>query len=263
MATTTNIEKMTRTAREMAEVQRDSYEALAESFTASQRRGARLAQDGLKFFKLQEDNARAAQEWFANGVRLMQLQQRNADFAQSWLSGGVEALREQTEQNLRAADAVMRNARKQQEGLQAIGQQWAGAYQDFFTPFASYAREGLRTAQQATEQEMQATQQVAEQGIQATRQATQQGLRVAEETAEQTEKVLQETEKATHEAELQAAVYGALKTTDYESLNVDEVSKRLDGLSAEQLRKVREFEKNNKSRETLIEQIDRKIKAAS
>ena len=252
MTTTTNIEKITRTAREMAEVQRDSYQALAESFTASQRRGAGLAQDGLKFFKLQEDNARAAQEWFANGVRLMQLQRRNADFAQEWLGSGVEALREQTEQNLRAADAVVRNARKQQEGLQRIGQEWVGAYGDFFSPFASYARKGLRTAQQATEQ-----------GIQATQQVAQQGLRVAEETAQQTDKVLRETEKATHEAELQATVHGALKTTDYDSLNVDEVSKRLDGLSVEQLKKVREFEKKNKSRETLIEQIDRKIKAAS
>jgi hypothetical protein len=252
MATTTNIDKMTRTAREMAEVQRDSYQALAESFTASQRRGAKLAQNGLRFFQLQEDNVRAAQEWFANGVRLMQLQQRNVDFAQEWFGGGVEAVREQTEQNLRAADAVVRNARKQQEGLQRIGQEWAGAYGDFFTPFASYAREGLRTAQQATEQ-----------GIQATQQVAQQGLRVAEEAAEQTDKVLRETEEATREAELQTAVYAALRTTDYESLNVDEVSKRLDGLTAEQLKQVREFEKKNKSRETLIEQIDRKIKAAS
>jgi hypothetical protein len=247
MATTTNIDKMTRTARAMAEAQRDSYQAVAESFTASQRRGAKLAQNGLRFFKLQEDNARAAQEWFANGVRLMQLQQRNVDFAQDWLGGGAEALREQTEHNLRAADAVVRNARKQQEGLQTIGREWVGAYQEFF-PFASYAREGLRAAQQATEQ-----------GIQ----ATQQGLRVAEEATEQTEKVLRETEEASREAELRTAVYGALKTTDYESLNVDEVSKRLDGLSAEQLKQVREFEKKNKSRETLIDQIDRKIKAAS
>ena len=241
---------MTRTAREMTEIQRDSYEALAESFTASQRRGARLAQDGLKFFKLQEDNARAAQEWFANGVRLMQLQQRNVDFAQNWLGGGVRTLREQTGHNLHAADAVVRNARKQQEGLQTIGREWVGASQNLFTPFASYAREGLRTAQQATEQ-----------GIQATQQVAQQGLRVAEETAEQTDKVLRETEEATREAEVRTVVYGALGTTDYESLNVDEVSKRLEGLSAEQLKKVREFEKKNKSRETLIEQIDRKIKA--
>ena len=207
---TTNIDKMTRTAREITEVQRDSYQALAESFTASQRRGAKLAQDGLRFFKLQEDNARATQEWFANGVRLMQLQQRHADFAQEWLGGGVEALREQTEQNLRAADAVVRHARKQQEGLQRIGQEWVGAYQDFFTPFASYAREGLRIAQQAPEQ-----------GIQATQQVAQQGLRVAEETAEQTDKVLRETEEATREAEVRTVVYGALGTTDYESLNVD------------------------------------------
>ena len=256
MATTTSIDKMTRMAREMAEIQRDSYQALAESFTSSQRRGARLAQDGLRFFKLQEDNARAAQEWFAGGVRLMQLQQRNADFAQEWLGGGVEALREQTEQNLRAADAVVRNARKQQEGLQRLGQDWAGAYGDFFTPFASYAREGLKAAHQATEQVIQATQQ-------ATQQVAQQGLRVAEETVEQTDKVLRETEEATREVELRTAVYGALGTEDYDGLNVDEVAKRLDGLSADQLKKVREFEKKNKSRETLIEQIDRKIKAAS
>ncbi len=263
MATTTNIEKMTRTAREMAEVQRDSYQAIAESFTDSQRRGARLAQDGLKFFKLQEDNARAAQEWFATGVRLVQLQQRNVDFAQNWLSGGVEALREQTEQNLRTADAVVRNARKQQEGLQRIGQEWAGAYGDFFSSFTSYTKEGLRTAQQATEQGIQATQRATEQGIQATQQAAEQGLRVAEETADRTEKVLRETEKATREAELRTAVYGALGTQDYEGLNVAEISKRIDGLTAEQLKQVREFEKKNKNRETLIEQIDRKIKAAS
>src|SRR4028119_2419008 len=127
MSVTTNVETMTRTAREMAEVQRDSYQALAESFTASQRRGAKLAQDGLRFFKLQEDNARAAQEWFANGVRLMQLQQRNADFAQEWLGGGVEALREQTEQNLRAADAVVRSARKPRGGASGGSGRASGA----------------------------------------------------------------------------------------------------------------------------------------
>lgn len=251
MATTTNIDKMARTTREMTEAQRDSYEVLAENFAASQRRGTRLAQDGLGFFKLQEDNVRATQEWFANGVRLMQLQQRNASFAQDWLGGGVEALREQTEHNLRTADAFARSARKQQEGLQTLGQEWVGAYRNFFSPF-TYAREGLRTAQQATEQ-----------GIRATQQVAQQGLRVAEEAAEQTEKVLQETAEATHEVELRSAVHGALKTEDYEELNVEEISKRLDGLSAGQLKKVREFEKKNKSRETLVEQIDRKIKAVS
>ena len=228
---TTNIDKMTRTTREMTEAQRDSYEALAENLAAFQRRSSGLARDGFRFFELQEENARAAQEWFAGGVRLLQLQQRNIGFAQDWFGGSVEVLREQTEDNLRTADAFARSARKQQEGLQALGREWVGAYRDFFSPFA-YARQGLRTAQEAT------------------RQVTRQGLRVAEETAGQTEAVLRETEKATRraqeatrEVELRAAVQGALKVGDYEELNVEQVSKRLEGLS--------------------VEQIDRKIKAAS
>ncbi len=54
-----------------------------------------------------------------------------------------------------------------------------------------------------------------------------------------------------------------MKTANYDELTVDEISKRLNGLSTEELRKVREYEKRNKNRETLIEQIDRNIRANS
>jgi hypothetical protein len=50
----------------MAEVQRDSYEAFTENLTAAQRRTIGLAEGGLKFIRLQEDSARAAQEWFVS-----------------------------------------------------------------------------------------------------------------------------------------------------------------------------------------------------
>ena len=251
MQTTRSIDKTTRTAREIAEVQRDSYEALAENFAAAQRRTIGLAEDGLKFMKLQEQSARAAQEWFAGGVKLLQLQQRNAEFVQGWTGDAVEALREQTEHNVRTAEAFARSASKQQESFRALTQAWAGTYRDFFSPFA-YFQEGVRTTQQA-----------ARQGLQATEQVARQGLRVAEEATEKTDKVLRQTEKATKDAELKAAVLGALKTANYDDLPVAEISKRLDGLSVEQLRKVREYEKQNKNRETLIEQIDRKIRANS
>ena len=46
MQTTRNIEKTTRTARQMAEVQRDSYEALAENLAAAQRRTMGLPKTG-------------------------------------------------------------------------------------------------------------------------------------------------------------------------------------------------------------------------
>src|SRR5215211_8555389 len=120
VATSAHIDKTTRTAREMAETQRDSYEALAESFAAAQRRSIGLANDGLEFMKLQEDNVRAAQEWFTNGVRLLQLQQRNAEFVQGWMGDAAEVVREQTQHNVRTAEAFTRGISKQQEGYRAL-----------------------------------------------------------------------------------------------------------------------------------------------
>ena len=49
----------------------------------------------------------------------------------------------------------------------------------------------------------------------------------------------------------------------YDEMNVKEIGDRLDGLSAAEIRTVREYEKRNKNRETLIEQFDRKLRAAS
>jgi hypothetical protein len=260
VATTANIDKTARTACQMAEAQRDSYEAIAENFAAAQRRGIGIAEGGLEFVRLQEDNAGAAQEFFADGVRLLRLQQRNAEFVRGWMGEAVEVVREQAEHNARTAEAFARTASTQQEGFRALTQGWVGAYRDFFSPFA-YFQEGMRAFQRATQQGLEVTEQEARQGLRATEEATCQGLRVAEEATERTDKVLRQTEKVTREAELRTAVLGALKTTDYDELSVAEVSKRIEGLPTEQLEKVREFEKNHKNRETIIEQIDRKIRA--
>ena len=134
MQTTRNTEKTTRTAREMAEVQRDSYEALAENFAAAQRRTIGLAEGGFEFMRLQEENARATQEWFANSVRLLQLQQRNAEFVQGWTGDAVEALREQTEHNVRTAEAFARGVYKQQESLRVARPELGGDLQGLLLP---------------------------------------------------------------------------------------------------------------------------------
>jgi hypothetical protein len=175
MTITTNIDKRTRTTRQMTELQRDSFETLAKDFAA--------------------------------------LQRRNVELTQMWMTG---------------------------------------VYRTFFPfTYAIYAQEGLKAAQQGTEQALEATQQA----LEATQQVAQQGLRVAEEATR--------AEEETREAALQAAVHRSLKTKDYEELNVDEVSKKLDGLSATELKKVREYEIHNKSRETLIKEIDRRLSATS
>ena len=49
----------------------------------------------------------------------------------------------------------------------------------------------------------------------------------------------------------------------YDELTVEEVSARLGALSAEDLRKVRDYEERNKNRETVLEQLDRRIRGGS
>jgi hypothetical protein len=58
-------------------------------------------------------------------------------------------------------------------------------------------------------------------------------------------------------------IEGGFPIAGYDELNVEEIKNQLDGLTAAQIREIREYEKRNKNRETLIEQFDRKLKAAS
>jgi mannose-6-phosphate isomerase-like protein (cupin superfamily) len=47
----------------------------------------------------------------------------------------------------------------------------------------------------------------------------------------------------------------------YDEMNEEEISERLKDLSAEQIRLLRDYEERNKRRDTLLEQMDRKIRA--
>jgi signal transduction histidine kinase len=50
---------------------------------------------------------------------------------------------------------------------------------------------------------------------------------------------------------------------DYDELTVEEISARLGALSTEDLREVRDYEERTKNRETVLEQLDRKIRSSS
>jgi hypothetical protein len=58
-------------------------------------------------------------------------------------------------------------------------------------------------------------------------------------------------------------VGGGFPIPNYDEMNVAEIRERLDGLTAAQIREIREYEKRNKNRESLIDQFDRKLRAAS
>jgi len=50
---------------------------------------------------------------------------------------------------------------------------------------------------------------------------------------------------------------------NYDDLNADDISKRAGGLSVEELRVIRDYEERNKNRDTVLGQLDRRIRSGS
>ena len=235
-----SIEKTTRTAQEITRSQQKAFGAITDNFVSFQRRNAEVARGWTEFLKLQESNARAAQDLFTSFMRFAELQQRNVRYVQEWMDYGVNFWRDQAESNANTAEVVARSASEQQEGVRELAQQWASTYERLFSSWGSYAEEGLKSAQQLTEQ-----------GLENVDRTARQGLKVAEEAAEQTERVVRQADP------------NQLPIENYDELNASEVAAKLDGLTAAELKKVEAYEKRNKNRETVVEQIERKMKVVS
>ena len=220
---------MTRTTRQMTELQRDSFEALAKNFAA-----------------LQRHNVELTQKWTTGAYRSFfpftyaTYAQEALKVAQQGTEQALEATQQTTEQALEATQKAL-------EATQQVAQQ------------------GLRVAEEATAKAEKATAK-AEKATAKAEQATvkaEQAVKTTAKSQEAAREAALQAEEETREVALQTAVHNSLKTKDYNELNVDDVSKKLDGLSATELKKVREYEEHNKNRGTLVEQIDHKIKATA
>ena len=131
---------------------------------------------------------------------------------------------------VRTGDYVMEFFRTA-EAAESVGQEVREALRA-----GQEARETLRTVRDAAEQA---------ETLEAIRDAAEQALEQINEAAD------------VH-AE---AIRSVFPIPNYDELNVEEVSKTLDGLTAAEIRAVREYEKRHKSRETLIERLDRRLGA--
>ncbi len=168
-------------------------------------------------------------------------QQRAQEFSELVSSN----LREQSEAGRANAQQLSGQAARQQEAGQALARESVEAYTQFLNDaFSRYrvggteqaagsAREGVRTLSETTT-----------------------GLLGTATGA------VGATAGATVEGAEQAAEAVVFPIEGYDEMNVDEISKRLDDLSVEELQLVRDYEELNKRRETLLEQMDRKIRAA-
>lgn len=158
--------------------------------------------------------------------------ERNVRFTQKMVDAWTREIRNQAESNRAVTEELVERAERQRDALQTVVEESVDAYMDLvYAPF-SYYKQGLRVVEDNVKQ-------------------------VTEITRDASREATSATTAKTREAT------GGFPIPNYDSLTVDEVSKKLDKLSAAQLREVRSYEKKNKNRETLIEQFDRKLKAAS
>ena len=161
---------------------------------------------------------------------LAEAQEINTEFARKATETWIEGFRKQTELNQRMIQKIYGEAEGQTGAVQETVRDLMSTYSvPFFGPFGTdpfaYWREGMEMATRNAEQVTEATRQTV--------------------------------------TSVAARSTTGLPIAGYDEMNVAEISERLDALSTEQLRWVRDYEKRNKNRETLIEQIDRKIKATA
>src|SRR5215204_1660340 len=156
---------------------------------------------------------------------------REAEGAQAEWLGAMQSLAEQIE--------------KQQQYSQQMTQELINTYMQLLNTPGSYL------SSQA-EQQQQSFQQQAQQQQQSFQQMTQE---VMSGYAELFNIPLSYAKEGIRDA--QFPIEG------YDDLSVEEVSARLGALSAEDLREVRDYEERNKNRETVLEQLDRRIRGGS
>jgi hypothetical protein len=153
-------------------------------------------------------------------------------------------LREQTEAGRANAQRLSEQASRQQEAGQALARESVQAYAEFLDDAFSRYREGTEQAAQS-----------AREGARTLSETTAGLVGTATGAASA-------TAGATAGAMRTAGQTASFPIAGYDEMNVDEVSKRLNDLSAEQIRLVRDYEERNKRRQTLLEQMDRKIRAS-
>ena len=173
-------------------------------------------------------------ETLAESYRLVYAQaaesgERQQRRAQEFSELVARNLREQTEASRTGAERLSEQAHRQQEAGQAFARESVEAYAQFLDDaFSRYQAATERAAGTAAGVVGAATGAVAD--------ATAEGAQRTAETA-------------------------AFPIAGYDEMNVEEVSGRLGDLSVEELQLVRDYEERNKRRDTLLEQMDRKIRS--
>jgi hypothetical protein len=147
--------------------------------------------------------------------------------------------------------ALAEQIHKQQQNSQQMVQEMMDTYMQLLNTPGSYLS-GQAEQQQTLQQTAQQWMEQAQQQQQAFQQMTQEVLSTVTQLFNIPLSYAQEGLRSA-----QFPIEG------YDEVTVEELSGRLGGLSAEELRVVRDYEERNKNRDTILEQLDRRIRAGS
>ena len=153
---------------------------------------------------------------------------------------------------LSAMRSLAEQIQKQQQYSQQMTQELINTYMQLLNTPGSYLSGQAEQQQQTLQQTAQQWMEQAQQQQQSFQQMTQEIMSTYSELFNIPLTYAQEGLK-----DAQFPIEG------YDELTVEEVSARLGSLSAEDLREVRDYEERNKNRETILEQLDRRIRSGS
>jgi hypothetical protein len=183
---------------------------------------------------------------------------RNA--ASSRMDHGAEGARAEW---LSAMQSLAEQIEKQQQNSQQMIQELINTYVQLLNTPSSYL------SGQA-EQQQQSLQQTAQQWMEQAQQQQQSFQQQAQEQQQSFQQMTQEVLGSYSQLFNIPLSYAKEGIKDarfpiegYDELTVEEVNARLSSLSAEDLREVRDYEERNKNRETILEQLDRRIRGGS
>jgi hypothetical protein len=164
---------------------------------------------------------------------------------------------------LSAMQALAEQIQKQQQNSQKMTQELMNTYMQLLNTPGSYLSGQAEQQQQTLQQTAQQWMEQAQQQQQSFQQQAQEQQRSFQQM---TQEVLGSYSKLFN-IPLSYAKEGLRSAQSpiegYDELTVEEVSARLDALSTEELREVRDYEERNKNRETVLEQLDRRIRGGS
>jgi hypothetical protein len=164
---------------------------------------------------------------------------------QEWL-GMLEGLAEQIQ--------------KQQQTSQQMIQQMMDTYMQLLNTPGSYLSGQAEQQQQSLQQTAQQWMEQAQQQRQTFQQQAQQQQQAFQEMTQEVLSTYTQLFSIPISYAQEGIRSAQFPIEGYDELTVEEISGRLGGLSADDLREVRDYEERNKNRETVLEQLDRKIR---